>query len=103
MIRRPPRSTLFPYTTLFRSQVRVREIEPSVDVADSDAWAATVDRAGLRSADLVHVPLQARQSVAAGSRAVRGWDAGTVSGSVIVQLGGKARRGRCALDWGVCE
>src|SRR5258708_17328476 len=24
MIRRPPRSTLFPYTTLFRSQVRVR-------------------------------------------------------------------------------
>src|SRR3712207_6065837 len=25
MIRRPPRSTLFPYTTLFRSLVRVRE------------------------------------------------------------------------------
>src|SRR5438067_10045251 len=25
MIRRPPRSTLFPYTTLFRSVVRVRE------------------------------------------------------------------------------
>src|SRR3712207_7099495 len=24
MIRRPPRSTLFPYTTLFRSEVRVR-------------------------------------------------------------------------------
>src|SRR5258706_11278100 len=24
MIRRPPRSTLFPYTTLFRSRVRVR-------------------------------------------------------------------------------
>src|SRR5438034_8051803 len=24
MIRRPPRSTLFPYTTLFRSQLRVR-------------------------------------------------------------------------------
>src|SRR2546425_8022347 len=24
MIRRPPRSTLFPYTTLFRSQVRLR-------------------------------------------------------------------------------
>src|SRR5438034_6023230 len=27
MIRRPPRSTLFPYTTLFRS--RVRGVEPS--------------------------------------------------------------------------
>src|SRR3712207_7929229 len=26
MIRRPPRSTLFPYTTLFRSKNRMREI-----------------------------------------------------------------------------
>src|SRR3712207_7486643 len=26
MIRRPPRSTLFPYTTLFRSQVHEREV-----------------------------------------------------------------------------
>src|SRR2546427_4706149 len=25
MIRRPPRSTLFPYTTLFRSRIRMRE------------------------------------------------------------------------------
>src|SRR2546430_7040111 len=31
MIRRPPRSTLFPYTTLFRSLAR-REGEPGVDV-----------------------------------------------------------------------
>src|SRR2546421_6397000 len=28
MIRRPPRSTLFPYTTLFRSQVRRRLPQP---------------------------------------------------------------------------
>src|SRR3712207_8582864 len=28
MIRRPPRSTLFPYTTLFRSEVREREGKP---------------------------------------------------------------------------
>src|SRR3712207_8069105 len=27
MIRRPPRSTLFPYTTLFRSQPIIKEIE----------------------------------------------------------------------------
>src|SRR5258706_15358898 len=27
MIRRPPRSTLFPYTTLFRSSVRVGDVE----------------------------------------------------------------------------
>src|SRR3712207_7328063 len=28
MIRRPPRSTLFPYTTLFRSKARVVKITP---------------------------------------------------------------------------
>src|SRR2546430_12355303 len=32
MIRRPPRSTLFPYTTLFRSVVRVSEPETPVMV-----------------------------------------------------------------------
>src|SRR2546422_8124164 len=31
MIRRPPRSTLFPYTTLFRSG---SSVEPAVDAAD---------------------------------------------------------------------
>src|SRR3712207_7757465 len=30
MIRRPPRSTLFPYTTLFRSRVEVTAFEPPV-------------------------------------------------------------------------
>src|SRR3712207_8339173 len=37
MIRRPPRSTLFPYTTLFRSGVAVEEahgLEVEADVAD---------------------------------------------------------------------
>src|SRR3712207_6922973 len=33
MIRRPPRSTLFPYTTLFRSVV-VTELRPCVELAD---------------------------------------------------------------------
>src|SRR2546430_11370081 len=36
MIRRPPRSTLFPYTTLFRSQqVERLEDEPDLLVADA--------------------------------------------------------------------
>src|SRR2546430_15803178 len=35
MIRRPPRSTLFPYTTLFRSEPAV-EVHRSGDVADGD-------------------------------------------------------------------
>src|SRR2546429_4770003 len=30
MIRRPPRSTLFPYTTLFRSQLRIRQQCPEL-------------------------------------------------------------------------
>src|SRR5436305_10005432 len=34
LIRRPPRSTLFPYTTLFRSQV---EFRPRLDLQD-DRW-----------------------------------------------------------------
>src|SRR3712207_7099034 len=33
MIRRPPRSTLFPYTTLFRSPGPIRELFP-----DDDSW-----------------------------------------------------------------
>src|SRR2546425_3330917 len=33
MIRRPPRSTLFPYTTLFRSSERHRESLPASDFA----------------------------------------------------------------------
>src|SRR2546430_13490198 len=36
MIRRPPRSTLFPYTTLFRSQPRARRSSKSKD-RDLDA------------------------------------------------------------------
>src|SRR2546430_10387958 len=36
MIRRPPRSTLFPYTTLFRSRHRPRPQAPDGPVADDD-------------------------------------------------------------------
>src|SRR5258706_9009670 len=37
MIRRPPRSTLFPYTTLFRSDMKVRaeEVHGAEDAADN--------------------------------------------------------------------
>src|SRR3989449_4453244 len=43
MIRRPPRSTLFPYTTLFRSPTR-RPLEGAVDLV---AAARTLARVGL--------------------------------------------------------
>src|SRR5260370_21023842 len=34
MIRRPPRSTLFPYTTLFRSELNRNFIGPNFDIED---------------------------------------------------------------------
>src|SRR2546425_8486161 len=39
MIRRPPRSTLFPYTTLFRSQYQIAQPQ------------AVIDRGGLREVE----------------------------------------------------
>src|SRR3712207_134041 len=35
MIRRPPRSTLFPYTTLFRSQLGVSNVAPDGGIPDT--------------------------------------------------------------------
>src|SRR2546422_8990081 len=62
MIRRPPRSTLFPYTTLFRShQVRA---PPPVPARDRDAPVTTriaaPSLATLAPDDLVDVQLVAR-------------------------------------------
>src|SRR2546430_11930941 len=44
MIRRPPRSTLFPYTTLFRSALRQVE----ADLAQADLRLHVADRVGER-------------------------------------------------------
>src|SRR5256885_11013906 len=49
MIRRPPRSTLFPYTTLFRSARRSRSAEADV-TATSRAAAITTPRPDRRAA-----------------------------------------------------
>src|SRR2546430_6161280 len=45
MIRRPPRSTLFPYTTLFRS-VEARQVVEAVRGANQDVGARTLEVAG---------------------------------------------------------
>src|SRR3712207_7616798 len=53
MIRRPPRSTLFPYTTLFRSADRVRKdelvglrrCEPLSDLDHAILWHRPLERA----------------------------------------------------------
>src|SRR5438477_8001275 len=43
MIRRPPRSTLFPYTTLFRSQVERAVCERPMRPVSWAAWARAAD------------------------------------------------------------
>src|SRR2546422_5291495 len=45
MIRRPPRSTLFPYTTLFRSECRLGDAEGARD--GGDARELQVDALGM--------------------------------------------------------
>src|SRR3989454_8229433 len=55
MIRRPPRSTLFPYTTLFRSQqpgTRARDVAEQ-RVAAQAPRAADVDAVGPRAARII--------------------------------------------------
>src|SRR2546430_10909414 len=43
MIRRPPRSTLFPYTTLFRSDLRVSSRGVESSVRANRAWFGAAD------------------------------------------------------------
>src|SRR3989441_8903616 len=54
MIRRPPRSTLFPYTTLFRSDDDVeRELEKTRSaLGPPERFAARLRESGLQDADL---------------------------------------------------
>src|SRR3712207_7095754 len=65
MIRRPPRSTLFPYTTLFRSvlpptpRLDGREGRVGLDATEPARWragAVVPDREGLCQADLADAP-----------------------------------------------
>src|SRR4030043_752628 len=48
MIRRPPRSTLFPYTTLFRSDEMNREYSSSATPSPCMVESSTIDRKSTR-------------------------------------------------------
>src|SRR5256885_10991380 len=75
MIRRPPRSTLFPYTTLFRSKQRVREIieraaathgamgTPEQQIGDF--YAAFMDEAAIEANGLAPVQADLQRIAAA--------------------------------------
>src|SRR4051794_41726114 len=67
MIRRPPRSTLFPYTTLFRSPFADRDRElpgcPARDREDEDAhWSRTPQRSPRGGAPVSGTPDLDRKS-----------------------------------------
>src|SRR2546430_9940823 len=52
MIRRPPRSTLFPYTTLFRSRVQLAQPTPELQRAEFETirkWVDVADRLEFRA------------------------------------------------------
>src|SRR2546422_8936059 len=72
MIRRPPRSTLFPYTTLFRSLRGVRA--PALGVAAGAALAALAAHGALivRDARLVHRDLSVLETLFAEARVPEG-------------------------------
>src|SRR2546426_2596698 len=61
MIRRPPRSTLFPYTTLFRSQRAARKVQDRFERQD-DAFHRRVLEAYRRAAGPGVVHVDATQS-----------------------------------------
>src|SRR5256885_15422129 len=59
MIRRPPRSTLFPYTTLFRSALEARRGQH--DERRAPGSEAVDQRVGRRGADVERAHLQAER------------------------------------------
>src|SRR3712207_9352315 len=87
MIRRPPRSTLFPYTTLFRSPRAAGPRQAAQEPAPGRRAAAHLDRQG------------APAGPAGGPRAVRPkWDvvvvgAGTSGAPLAARLADAGRRG----------
>src|SRR3712207_8582042 len=52
MIRRPPRSTLFPYTTLFRSDRIDKGLEPGLTSGEQSELAAAKQRIAALEAEL---------------------------------------------------
>src|SRR5687768_17927433 len=67
MIRRPPRSTLFPYTTLFRSHVRTAEGRKTIRRSQSK----TIDRLSIRGEMAAHPGARTREARRTGDASLR--------------------------------
>src|SRR3712207_7994031 len=68
MIRRPPRSTLFPYTTLFRSRARRERLVALVEPATSVEVVVPDADVSVALADLARRYLAAREQAGAADR-----------------------------------
>src|SRR2546430_8534994 len=56
MIRRPPRSTLFPYTTLFRSKIQLANTTYVNSCSNVPLTASTIDHKALKATARAGVP-----------------------------------------------
>src|SRR3712207_9132428 len=72
MIRRPPRSTLFPYTTLFRSPTQLDALVEAWQ--QPSAWKGTAEAGG------VVMPAPVAAIVALDEVLVHGWDLAVATG-----------------------
>src|SRR3989442_8121842 len=71
MIRRPPRSTLFPYTTLFRSMLPRHETADDLPADLRDRWERFVARVAAHEQRHVDIYLEGAQAMKARLEATR--------------------------------
>src|SRR6266536_5010299 len=105
MLRRPPRSTLFPYTTLFRPQARSESLHHRGQAARRNAVRSCVaGRSGWRNAaDVTAAPARGSERMAAAAVAAghaRGRLGYGLAGGRLVRLGIFGRRVRFCSLWG---
>src|SRR2546422_8101373 len=68
MIRRPPRSTLFPYTTLFRSVGQLDRVLDRLDLIGEPADVVVADVRHLFQGEILHLTLRKRCRTSATDR-----------------------------------
>src|SRR3989441_11049512 len=103
MIRRPPRSTLFPYTTLFRSEEIVGKVQEEIEAGIVEAGEAAIYETGIRGMHPELVRLVGRmkyrtsygQNILEHSKEVA-WLAGMMAGEVALGTPPGQRRGLVA-------
>src|SRR2546430_15638183 len=85
MIRRPPRSTLFPYTTLFRSALSLERLD-RIHCVDRDNLRVSVG-AGTRTVDVQRAASAAELFYPPDPAAL---DRSTIGGNVATNAGGRS-------------